>query len=138
MKQHSTNYFNTLITIAEDSKTLKAEIPPVKLDKLTVANRQFDLLNANPGQVKSDDLLFQLYADKNEIPECDREQAREAFFSKGQPCLRTSPLAKSYGWGILYDEAGNIRLIDAASEEYENLLQDNRIKKVPAMRSTKK
>jgi len=138
MKQHTTNYFNTLITVAEDCKALKGEIPPVKIDKLTVANLQFDRLIKHPNKINSDDLIFDVFAERNEILEDDIESERTKFYSKGQACLRTSPLAKTYGWGIYYDNEGKIRLIDSASEEYEKMLKDDKIKKLPAMRSSKK
>lgn len=138
MKIHTTNYFNTLITVAEDSKALKGDIPTIKIDKLTVANLQFDKLNKHPNKINSDDLIFDIYAERNEILESDLEKERIKFYSKGQPCLRTSPLAKTYGWGIYYDSNGNIRLIDSASDEYENMLQNDAIKKLPAMRNSKK
>ncbi|OYD41033.1 hypothetical protein CHU00_17135 [Sphingobacterium cellulitidis] len=138
MKTHSTNYFNTLITVAEDCKALKGEIPPLKIDKLTVANMQFDRLINNPHQINSDDLIFDIYANRNDLLEGELEHEKTKFYSKGQACLRTSPLAKTYGWGIYYDAEGKIRLIDSSSDEYQELLQDNSIKKLPAMRSSKK
>ena len=138
MKTHSTNYFNTLITVAEDCKALKGEIPPLKIDKLTVANMQFERLINNPHHINSDDLIFDIYANRNDLLEGELEHEKTKFYSKGQACLRTSPLAKTYGWGIYYDAEGKIRLIDSSSDEYQQLLQDNSIKKLPAMRSSKK
>ena len=138
MKQHSTNYFNTLITVAEDSKAFKGEIPPLKIDKLTVANMQYERLIKQPNSINSDDLIFDIYAERNDILKADLAKEREKFYSKGQACLRTSPLAKTYGWGIFYDDKGKIRLIDSSSSEYESLLKDPNIKKLPAMRSSKK
>jgi len=138
MKQHSTNYYNTLITVAEDCKSIKGEKPPVKIDKLTVANMQFDRLMRHPSKINSDDLIFDIYSERKEILEEDLHEEREKFYSKGQACLRTSALAKTYGWGIYYDSDGKIRLIDSSTEEYENMLKDNKIKKLPAMRTSKK
>ena len=40
----STNYFNTFIEIAEDCPVNFGEIPPVKGDKKTVANLQYEML----------------------------------------------------------------------------------------------
>ncbi|NGM62733.1 hypothetical protein G5B30_12495 [Sphingobacterium sp. SGG-5] len=135
MKQYSTNYYNTFITIADDTKANHGIMPPVKPDKQTVANYQFDLIGRNPLRYTSDDILFMVYAVRGDIPEQDYESARLQFYSKGQPCLRTSPLAKTYGWGIYSDDQGRVKLVDSASEEYEQLLQDENIKKVAAMRS---
>jgi len=135
MKQHTTNYYDTLITVAEDSKADQGTVPPVKADKPTIANYQFDLINQHPLQYTSDDVLFKVYALRNDILEKDYERERLQFYSKGQACLRTSPLAKTYGWGIYHDSEGKIRLIDIRSEEYEKMLADDCIKKVPAMKS---
>ncbi len=137
MKQHTTNYYNTLITIAEDSKADRGVVPPLHPEKRTIANRQFDLIQQNPSQYTSDDIIFKVYAIRNDILAQDYEQERIQFYSKGQPCMRTSPLAKTYGWGIYYDNEGKVRLIDSGSEEYEKLLLDDRITKVAAMKSKK-
>lgn len=69
------------------------------------------------------------------MPECDRKTAREKFFAKGQACLRTSPLAKTYGWGIHHDEKGRVALIPMESEQYNRLSEDSSIQQVKAMRS---
>ena len=46
----------------------------------------------------------------------------EEFFSKGQPCLRTSPLAKTYGWAFHFDHAGKIALVPMDSEQLDELI----------------
>lgn len=66
------------------------------------------------------------------------KQAREKFFSKGQPCFRASPLTKTYGFGVHSDKEGKVALYGMETEEYQNFLNDTKIKKVKAMRSTKK
>ena len=85
----------------------------------------------------SDDLLFQVFADRNDLPKAEYKQAREHFFSKGQPCLRTSPLTKTYGFGIHVDSNGKVALYGMETEEYQNFLADTKIKKVKAMKSSK-
>ena len=80
MKKHNTNYYNTLITIAEDCKAVKGEIPPVRIDKLTVANLQFDRLIKHPDKINSDDLIFDIFAERNEILENDLVQEKQKFF----------------------------------------------------------
>lgn len=135
MKTHTTNYFNTLITVAEDSKAIKGTIPPEKENKKTIANYQFEILQKNASQKTSDELLFEIFAIRNDIPIFELEEAKKVFFSKGQACLRTSPLAKTYGWGIYFNPEGKIQLVDCASPEYENLIHNAEIKKIPAMKS---
>ncbi|MGJ1316743.1 DUF6157 family protein, partial [Sphingobacterium multivorum] len=59
MKTHSTNYFNTLIEAAADTKVVKGTIPPSKSNK-TVAERQYELIASAPYQYTSDDIIFQV------------------------------------------------------------------------------
>ncbi|OFX25372.1 MAG: hypothetical protein A2033_19100 [Bacteroidetes bacterium GWA2_31_9] len=133
----TTNYFNTFIEIAVDCPVTKAEIPPTKGDKKTVANLQYDLISANPYKYTSDEIIFQLHADRNDISESELEMERNMFFSKGQPCFRSSPLAKRYGWGIHSNSEGKIAIIAVDSNEYQKLLKDNNLKILKAMRSKK-
>jgi hypothetical protein len=104
MKNHTTNYQNTFIEVAEDSTVNTAEMPPVKGDKKSAANHQFELLYENPYQYTSDDVFFQVYAIRKELLPTDLETERANFFSKGQPYFQASPLTKRYGWGIHSDE----------------------------------
>ena len=87
MKIHSTNYFDTFIEVAEDTKADSGTIPPAK-DKKTVAEMQHDLISNNPYKFTSDDIFFQVFADRNDLTKAEYKQAREQFFSKGQPCFR--------------------------------------------------
>lgn len=136
MKTHTTNYFNTLITVPEDSRA-DCGTPPPEKDKKTIANYQFDLLTKNPFKYTSDEILFTIFSLRNDVSAAEMNNEKIKFFSKGQPCLRTSPLAKTYGWGIYSDESGKIKLIDSISDEYQKLLKDEDVKKVSAMRSKK-
>lgn len=132
---HTTNYHNTFIEIADDSPTATAEIPPERASGPTVARLQFEMLADHPYRYTSDDLIFTVHADRKSIPESDRETERERFFSKGQACLRSSPLAKRYGWGIHHDDQGRVALVPAGSEEYERLVGDPSVTRLKAMRS---
>ncbi len=135
MPAHTTNYFNTLIEIAEDCPTSVATLPAIKEGKTSVANYQFDKLNKHPYRHNSDEIIFGWYALRNEIPENEFSEARDVYFSKGQACLRTSPLAKKYGWGIHSNEEGKIAILPVESDEYKALVADDNIKKVKAMRT---
>ncbi len=64
MKTHTTNYTNTFIEIAEDCPIAMGEIPPTKGDVKSVASLQFELLSQNPYQFSSDDVIFQVYAER--------------------------------------------------------------------------
>jgi hypothetical protein len=137
MKIHTTNYTNTFIEIADDSPTSAGEVPPVKGDKLTAANIQFEMISNNPYKYTSDDVLFQVFADKNDLTNAEYKAAREQFFSKGQPCFRASPLTKRYGWGVHNDQNGKIALYAANSSEYQKLSKDTSLFVVKAMKSSR-
>ena len=137
MKIHTTNYQDTFIETAVDCPAKAGEIPPVKGDKKTVANIHFDMLNGHPYQYTSDDVIFGTYAQKNDLTAKELPAAREQFFSKGQPCMRTSPLTKRYGWGVHSDTSGKIALVDSGSEAYKKFAGDKSLKVVKAMRTSK-
>jgi Family of unknown function (DUF6157) len=137
MKTHTTNYTNTFIEVAEDCPVKEGEIPPVKGDKQSIANMQFDMISRNPYKYTSDDVIFYCHATKNEIPKTGLKAEREAFFSKGQPCLRASPLTKRYGWGIHSDEAGKVAMYALGTTDYRKRTKDKSLTVVKAMRSKK-
>ncbi len=138
MKEHTTNYYDTFIEIAEDCPSSKGEMPPVKGEKLTIANLQFDLLYDNPYKYTSDEVIFGAHAQKQGFLQTELDEQRQHFFSKGQACFRASPLTKKYGWGVHSNSEGRVAIYSAGSEEYNNFLQDNGIKKVKAMRTSRK
>lgn len=133
---HTTNYTDTFIEVAEDCKAPAGTVPPEKREP-TVARMQYDMLRDSPYQYTSDELLFAIYAARNNIPDAERELRRAEFFSKGQPCLRSSPLAKTYGWGIHYDSESKIAIYPRESETYARLRSDPALKQLKAMRSSK-
>ena len=135
MKVHTTNYFDTFIEVSDDTKVNSGTPPPSK-DKKTVAEMQYELISKNPYKYTSDDILFQVFADKNNLTKTEYKQAREQFFSKGQPCFRTSPLAKTYGFGIHSDSNGKIAIYGIETSEYRNFSTDTNVKKLKAMKST--
>ena len=135
MKTHTTNYFNTFIEIAEDTKVTCGTIPPSKSDKKTIAELQYQLIAKHPYVYSSDDVLFQVFADRNELTSSELETARDVFFSKGQACFRASPLTKCYGFGVHSNSEGKIALFPCESEAYQQFLEDPAIKKVKAMKS---
>lgn len=131
----TTNYYNTFIETAEDCPVQAAEVPLEKEGKKTIANIQFEMIIEHPYRYTSDDVIFNAYALKNNISKKDADKERAAFFSKGQACLRTSPLAKRYGWGIHFNEEGKIAIYPAGSEEYNKFTADKSLKHLKAVRS---
>lgn len=136
MKTHSTNYFDTFIEVAEDTKADCGTVPPAK-DKKTAADMQYDLMSKKPYKYTSDDIFFLVFANRSDLTKADYKQAREQFFSKGQPCFRASPLTKTYGFGIHSDKDGKVALYGMETEEYQKFLADNKTRKVKAMKSRK-
>jgi hypothetical protein len=133
----TTNYYNTFIDIAEDCSVTSSEIPPLKGDNRTTANIQFDLISKNPYKYTSDDILFRVYAIKHNIPKENLDSERGKFFSKGQPCFRSSPLTKRYGWGVHSDSEGRIALVALGTAEYQKLKNNKKLKVLKAMRTKK-
>ena len=137
MKQHTTNYTDTFIEVAPDCPAAAGEMPPLKGDKKSVANLQFEMLFEHPYKYSSDDVLFHVYATRNNIAQADMQEAKEAFFSKGQPCFRASPLTKKYGWGVHSNAAGKIALYGSETAAYKKFGKDKHLQVVKAMRSAK-
>src|SRR5687767_10660958 len=96
----TTNYIDTFIEVAEDCPATIATVPPRNETSPTAAAMQFEMLYDHPYSYSSDDVLFAVFAQKRGVPAHELPGEREAFFSKGQPCMRASPLTKRYGWGV--------------------------------------
>lgn len=137
MKIHTTNYINTFIEVAEDCPAAFGEMPPAKGDARSIANIQFQIIGKHPYEFTSDEVLFKVFAERNDLTADEYEQARKELFSKGQACMRSSPLAKRYGWGIHSNAEGKIALFGIESDEYKKLVNDESLKIVKAMRSKK-
>lgn len=133
---HTTNYTNTFIDVADDCKAADGVVPPQK-QAPTVARLQYDLIAGHPYRYTSDDVLFAVHAERNHIDPEELEARRAEFFSKGQACLRASPLGKTYGWGIHHDGEGRVAIYPRGSDEYKRLRADGSLKQLKAMRSAK-
>jgi hypothetical protein len=133
---HTTNYYDTFIQIAEDCPVTKAEVPPSKAGDKTIANLQFEMIIDNPYRYTSDDVIFHGYAVKNKLTgKTALTDARESFFSKGQPCMRAAALTKRYGWGVHSNAEGKIAIYAADSAEYKKFAKDKLLKQLKAMKS---
>ena len=127
MASHSTNYLSTFIRIAPDCKAKVAEEPPIKEPKSAV-RLAYEMLIDKPYHYTSDDVLYETTGKPKGL-------SREQFFSKGQPCMRASMLAKRYGFGIHSDGEGRIALVPAGTEAYEAFCADAGLRQLTAMRS---
>ena len=133
---HTTNYTNAFIEVADDCKTAVGIAPPEKQEK-TIASMHYEMIHDHPYQYTSDEVVFAVYATKNRLETAQLEGKKAEFFSKGQPCLRSSPLGKTYGWGIHYDGESKMAIYAKESEAYTRLKNDNTLKHVKAMKSSK-
>lgn len=127
----STNYFNTLILVAEDCPTKTAIIPS---KSGSIAAWQHALLS-EAESLTSDDLLVAVTAHRREVPADEWPDLRDDIFAKPQACLRTSPLVKQFGWGLFHDAMGHVHLIAVDSPDYAALVGNPAITKVRGMRS---
>ncbi len=114
----TTNYIDTFIAVAPDCKAGCGTSPPERPTP-SVAQMTYRMIHDHPYRYTSDEVIFGVWADRRGIAECERAQAREEFFSKGQACLRASDLGKRYGWGVHHDSEGRVALYGAESAEYE-------------------
>ncbi len=129
----STDQTDTFIAVAPDCPANQAEIPA---SAESVAGLQYAMLHDHPYRLTSDDLLFAIYACRNGIIDATAiTEAREAFFARSQACLRTSPLAKRYGWGIHYDADGRVAIYGLETRAYRDFLGRADLKQVSAMRN---
>lgn len=131
----STNYSGTFIQVADDCPVQGAEQPPAGTNAPTVAALQYALISEHPYEFTSDDVLFEVYATRNSVPAEAKAEARAAFFTKDQACLRSSPLGKRYGWGIHHDADSRVALVPLGSDAYERLAADSSVRQLKAMRS---
>jgi Family of unknown function (DUF6157) len=131
------NYYNTFIAVAEDCPVQASEIPATKGGTKTVPVLQYEMIANHPYKYTQEDVLFEVFALRNQIEEAQKQAEREKFFSKGQPCLRTSSLGKRYGWGIHHDAQGKVALYAVESEQYQKFMNDTSITHVKAMRSSR-
>jgi hypothetical protein len=136
---HTTNCFNTFIQVAEDCPARTGEEPPLRAGKPTVACLQYGMIAKAPYKYTSDDVIFATSASGRELAvkatKTEKQAAREAFFSRGQACMRASSLGKRFGWGVHADSKGRIALYPIESKRYQALARDPKLTQVRAMRS---
>jgi hypothetical protein len=133
----TTNYADTFIRVASDTSASQAQVPPART-VASVAQLQHELLADAPYTMTSDDLLFAVHAIRNGIADEELREARRVFFATARACLRASPLAKSYGWGIHHDSHSRVALVPVGSDEYGRLSEDPALRQLDALRSKRR
>ena len=129
---HSTNYTDTLTLPSEDCRADVASIPS---KEGSVALMLYERIANAPYTYDSDDLLSTVAALRKDIPKEEHVLFRTEYFSKGQACLRASPLIKTFGWAVHHDANARIALVDPASARFSELCNDPSIKQVTGMRN---
>ena len=137
------NYVNTFICVAKDTRTTTGKEPPERDGSPSVARLQYELLTSKPYKLTQEEILFEVHVQRLDLNAGDVKKRRKElwseFFSKSQACLRASPLPKTYGWGIHFDDRGRAALHPVDSPEYRRLASDRsaKLQVVYAMSSTR-
>lgn len=136
---YSTNYLNTFIQVSEDCPAATGIAPPPRAGKQTVAGLQHAMIAGEPYIHTSDDVIFATSAAGRALDaitsKTQRQHAFDAFFSKGQACMRAAALGKQFGWGVHADGEGRVAIYPVESLRYRQLASDPQIKQLRAMRS---
>src|SRR5680860_267915 len=106
------NYYETFISVADDCPVTEAGEPAPRGDNLTAAQLHLELAGATPYAHTHAQIMFRTFLNAKGYDPSEHEQGGplwDEFFSKGQPCLRTSALAKRYGWGFHCDAEGRVK-----------------------------
>lgn len=133
------NYFNTFIAVAADTSARVGSVPPERSGKKSIAALEYELIAAEPYALTQEDVQFAVHIQRQGVCARELEAKRielwQAFFSKPMACMRTSPLPKSYGWGLHFDAQGKVALVPVESPEYKRLSSNPAIQQTRAMRS---
>ncbi|MBI5814275.1 MAG: hypothetical protein HZB29_01540 [Nitrospinae bacterium] len=132
------NYYSAFIAVSEDCPAAAGHIPPQKGKERTIPELQYRMLANSPYKYTQEDVLFEIHAIRNNIPKGKKSAERLKYFSKGQACLRCSPLGKRYGWGIHFDTEGKAAIYGAQTAEYKRFAKDKSLKQMKAMASGKR
>ena len=134
------NYYDTFITASEDSPARTGTVPPEREGTPSVAFAQYRLIGRHPYQHTQEEVLFETSArvrGRTDLAADERDALRTEFLSTPTACLRSSPLAKRYGWGIHFDSEGKVALAAVDSPEYKRHAADPSLTQLPAMRSSR-
>ncbi|MCC6231960.1 MAG: hypothetical protein IT580_04910 [Verrucomicrobiales bacterium] len=133
------NYVDTFIAIAGDSRATEGRVPPERAGGKTVAQWEYELISTQPYRYTQQEVQFRVHCARRgtEVPAGDLSQTAEwkAFFARPMACLRTSPLARTYGWGFHFDAQGRVALVGVGTPEYARWASDRTLLQTSAMRS---
>lgn len=133
------NYFNTFIAVAPDTATKAGTVPPERGEKKSIAILEYELIAARPYVLTQEEVQFAVHVQRQGISAAQLKTKRaklwKEFFSRPMACMRTSPLPKSYGWGLHFNLEGKVALVAVESPRYKELSSSRSIEQTRAMRS---
>ncbi len=131
------DYINTLVLVADDTKVECGTVPKPKAGGgESVAGLEYRFLTSKPYTFTRLALIAAVKAEREGGNAARRKEILAELSQKGQPCMRASPLCKTYGWGAHHDDKGRIALVGMETPEYQALSQTAAT--VKAMRSSRK
>jgi hypothetical protein len=132
------NYYNTFIAVAPDTSAKVGTVPVERTGTKSVAVLEYELISAKPYTYTQEEVQFAVHVQRQAIPSAElgarRVELWNEFFSKPLACMRASPLPKSYGWGLHFNEESKVALVALESPEYERLSSSIAIQQTRAMR----
>jgi hypothetical protein len=135
------NYYNIFIAVAPDTSVKVGTVPVARAGKKSVAVLEYELVSAQPYTYTQEEVQFAVHVQRKAISSAElgvrRVDLWNEFFSKSLACMRASPLPKSYGWGLHFNEEGKVALVAAESPEYERLSSSDTIEQTRALRSSR-
>lgn len=133
------NYINTFIAVSPDTKAKAGTVPLARGGKRSIAQIEYELIASHPYELTQEEVQFSVHVERTGVTPAELEAKRSelwsAFFSKSMACMRTSPLAKSYGWGLHFDHEGKVALVPMESQQYQELSSSSSIAQTRAMTS---
>jgi hypothetical protein len=133
------NYVNTFIQVAPDTSAKEATVPVPKAGKKSIAVLEYELISKKPYTYTQEEVQFAVHIQRQGTSarelKARRSELWQEFFSKPRACMRSSPLAKTYGWGLHFNTEGSVALVPIESTDYERFASSQSIKQTRAMRS---
>ena len=133
------NYYNTFIAVAPDTSVKIGTVPVARAGKKSIAVLEYELISAEPYTYTQEEVQFAVHVQRQSVPPAELRARQielwDEFFSKPIACMRASPLPKSYGWGLHFNEEGKVALVAVGSPEYERLSSSDAIEQTRALRS---
>lgn len=135
------NYTNTFIAVSPDTKAKAGVAPPMRAGKPSIAQLEYELLAAQPYQHTQEEVQFAVHVQRLGLTPAQLKTQRKKlwaeFFSKPIACMRTSPLARTYGWGLHFNGEGKVALVAMESADYRKLAKSKSVLQTCGMRSTR-